>query len=163
VQSVSRTESRLANESNLQSAKDGSFSCNPTGKGLSSDIASTTDGGLTWVPDQLPADVPQPEFSGLACPTDNECWVSGSEAVPQTIGNASDAGSSMLLGTTDGGTTWSKVTFSVPSSSPNYDGQSYLEIGLISCPTASVCAALGGAAQSSPTAPVYSLVIPSGG
>jgi hypothetical protein len=57
------------------------FSCNPTGKGLSSDIASPTDGGLTWVPDLLPADVPQPEFSGLACPSDNECWVSDSEAV----------------------------------------------------------------------------------
>lgn len=69
----------------------------------------------------------------------------------------------MLLGTTNGGTTWSKVTFSVPEGAPNYDGQSYLSMGLISCATANVCAALGAAAQGSPTTPVYSLVIPPSG
>ena len=67
----------------------------------------------------------------------------------------------MLLGTTDGGATWSKVTFSVPTNAPNYDGQSYLSIGSIDCPSAGVCAANGVAAQSSPSAPFYSLIAPS--
>ncbi len=165
VQSIARIESRLASEAALKGANS-SFGC--IGTGLSAhqpggDIATTADGGLTWTPDQLPSDVPWPQFSGLACPTDDECWASGSEAVPQQVGNTSDADSSMLLGTIDGGQTWSKVTFSVPSNAPNYEGQSYQNVGLISCATAEVCAALGGAAQGSPTAPVYSLTIPNSG
>jgi hypothetical protein len=136
------------------------FSCNSGGQSLVSDIASTTDGGLTWTPDTLPADVPQPQISGLSCPTDNQCWATGSEAVPQQIGNTYNGGSSMVLGTTDGGSTWSKVTFSVPSNAPNFDGQSYLSIGGIDCPSAGVCVALGVTAQGSPSAPVYSLVVP---
>ena len=63
----------------------------------------------------------------------------------------------MLLGTTDGGSSWSKVTFSVPDGAPNYDGQSYLSIGFITCPTSNVCVANGSTAQGSPTAPIYSL------
>jgi hypothetical protein len=81
------------------------------------------------------------------------CWASGSEAVPITVGGARDGGSSMLLGTTDGGSTWSKVTFSVPAGAPNAYGQSYLSIGSISCPATNACVALGLAAQSSPTTP----------
>jgi photosystem II stability/assembly factor-like uncharacterized protein len=81
----------------------------------------------------------------------------------QQIGNTSDGGSSMLLGTNNAGRTWSRVTFTVPSTAPNYDEQSYLTIGSISCATADVCAAVGAAAQGSPTAPVYSLVVPTGG
>jgi len=46
----------------------------------------------------------------------------------------------------------------VPSGAPNAYGQSYLSIGSISCPAANTCVALGAAAQSSPTAPVYSFV-----
>lgn len=124
------------------------------------DIASTTDGGLSWAPDQMPADVPQPQFSGLSCPTDDQCWATGTEAVPIQIGNTFDGGSSMVLGTTDGGSVWSRVTFSVPASAPNYDGQSYLSIGNISCPTAGTCVALGVGAQSAPSVPVYSFSTP---
>jgi photosystem II stability/assembly factor-like uncharacterized protein len=167
VQAISNVESKLASEANLQAAKsNGGFSCVGTGssaKTYGGDIATTTDGGRTWTPDQLPTDVPQPEFSGLTCPTETECWASGSEAVFQQIGDASNGGSSMLLGTNDAGQTWSKATFTVPSTAPNYDGQSYLSIHSISCATADVCAAVGAAAQGSPTAPVYSLVVPDGG
>ena len=63
----------------------------------------------------------------------------------------------MLLGTTDGGSTWSKVTFSAPAGASNYDEQSYLSLGFITCPTANVCIANGTTAQGSPTAPIYSL------
>jgi hypothetical protein len=61
-----------------------------------------------------------------------------------------------VLGTTDGGSTWSRVTFRVPSSAPDYYGQSYMSIGSISCPAAGSCVALGEGAQSAPSTPTYS-------
>ena len=160
VQRIAQIESAAATNAN-QKVSNG-FSCNPSGHTLVGDIASTTDGGLSWTPNPLPANVPQPQFSGLSCPTTNECWATGSEAVPQQIGNTFNGGSSMVLGTTNGGSTWSRVTFSVPMDAPNYDGQSYLSIGAIDCPSAGVCVALGAGAQSSPSVPTYSLAVPAG-
>jgi photosystem II stability/assembly factor-like uncharacterized protein len=160
VQRVAQAESAATASAN-QEVTNG-FSCNPSGQTLVGDIASTTDGGLSWTPDPLPGDVPEPQFSGLSCPTDNECWATGSEAVPVQIGNEFNGGSSMVLGTANGGSTWSRVTFSVPASAPNYYGQSYLSIGSINCPSAAVCVALGEGAQSSPSVPTYSFTVPPG-
>jgi photosystem II stability/assembly factor-like uncharacterized protein len=162
VQSISQFESQVATNEILKDAQSGSsgFSCNSGGQTVISDIASSSNGGLTWTPDPLPADVPQPQLFGLSCPTDDECWAAGSDAVPQQIGNVHNGGSSVMLGTTDGGSTWSKVTFNVPTDAPNDYGQSYLSIGLIACPSANVCLAQGSTAQSSPSAPLYSLVVP---
>lgn len=154
VQRVAQGESAASATSN-QNPING-FSCNSGGQTLVGDIASTTDGGLSWTPDEMPVEVPQPQFSGLSCPTDDQCWATGTESVPIQIGNTFDGGSSMVLGTTDGGSIWSRVTFSVPASAPNYDGQSYMSIGTISCPTAGTCVALGVGAQSAPSVPVYS-------
>ena len=126
-------------------------------------LASTTNGGKSWALDPIPTDVPGPSFTCLSCPSPEECWASGSESVSQQIGSVGDGDSSMILGTTDGGATWSKVTFSVPQSAPNYDGQSFQSVGQISCARANVCVALGVAAQGSPSAPVYSLVVPQSG
>jgi len=123
-------------------------------------VATSSDGGRSWRPETLPNDVPNPQLDGLACPTATECWVSGSESVPQKIGHAVDEGSPVLLGTTDAGATWSKVTFSVATTAPNPTGQSYLTIGAISCPSADVCLAKGSGAQGADVSPVYSLVIP---
>jgi photosystem II stability/assembly factor-like uncharacterized protein len=123
-----------------------------------SGIATTSDGGSTWQLDQLPSDVPQPSLGNVACASASTCWVSGEEAVPVQIGNVEDGGSAVLLGTTDDGATWSRVTFEVPAGSPNFDGQSYQEIGSISCPGTTTCLALGITAQGSPTAPIYSLL-----
>lgn len=125
-----------------------------------SDIASSSDGGLTWTPDVLPPDVPAPDLNGLSCPTATECWAAGQEEVAQKIGKGIDMGSPVLIGTTDGGSTWSKVVFSVPSTAPNAAGQSYLSIGSVTCPTNSLCLARGTAAQGSRYATVYSLVVP---
>jgi hypothetical protein len=119
-------------------------------------VASTTDGGLSWTPDSMPADVPQPVFDGLSCPTDSQCWVTGSDVVPRVVGTTYDGGQPILLGTTDGGATWSDVTFSVPEGAPDDYSQSYLSLGGISCPSAGSCVALGDAAQSAPSSPVYS-------
>ena len=161
MQAISEFESEVATSEILKEAQSGSssFSCS-SGQTLISDIASSSNGGLTWTPDPLPADVPQPQLSGLSCPTDKECWAAGSDAVPEQIGNTQNGGSSVLLGTTDGGLSWSKVTFSVPTNAPNDYGQSYLSIGSIACPSANVCLAQGSTAQSSPSAPLYSLVVP---
>jgi len=126
-------------------------------------LASTTNGGESWALDPIPTDVPGPTFVGLSCPSAEECWASGSESVSQQIGNTTDGDSSMLLGTTDGGATWSKVTFSVPQNAPTYEGQSFQSIGLISCATEHVCVAVGSTAQGSRSAPVYTLVVPQSG
>ena len=120
-------------------------------------LASTNNGGLSWTPDSLPSDVPQPVFESLSCPTDSQCWVTGSDAVPRQVGTTYDGGQPILLGTTDGGATWSNVTFSVPTGAPDPYSQSYLSLGGISCPSAGSCVALGNAAQSAPSSPVYSL------
>ncbi len=162
VQGIAQAESLAASIENLKGAGSGDgFSCNSTGQPtFIGAIASTQDGGLSWTPDPLPAAVPEPIFSDLSCPTDNQCWATGSDAVPEQVGTSRNGGSPMLLGTTDGGSTWSNVTFSVPQGAPNYYGQGYLSMGWISCPSTGICVALGTGAQSAPSVPTYSLVVP---
>lgn len=126
------------------------------------DVAATTNGGRTWTPELLPADVPKPAIFGLSCPTASECWIVGQELVSQQVGKSSDSESSVLLGTTNGGATWSKVTFNVPATAPNPTGQSYLAIGAVTCPTASSCLATGAAAAGASVSPVYRFVASSG-
>ncbi len=146
-----------------QGADSTTFACESGGSGYTiiTDIASTSNGGLTWTPEQLPRDVPQPQLSGISCPSDSECWASGSAAIPQQIGSGYNEGSSVLLGTTNAGASWSKVIFSVPNGSPNFDGQSFLSAAFISCPSINDCAANGSGAQSAPSAPIYTLRVPS--
>jgi hypothetical protein len=179
VQAIAKYEASVATNAENSENSYGSVTCVSGSTMLISDVASTTDGGLTWAPEILPSDVPQPQLSGISCPTVTECWIAGSDAVPQVVPSsgsggsvssctfddpgsttfcAVDGGSSVLLGTTDGGATWSKVDFSIRVGAPNFDGQSFLSISSISCPSATVCSALGDAAQSSGTAPFYSLV-----
>ena len=126
------------------------------------DIATSIDGGLTWTAEMMPNNVPSPRFTGISCPTVTECWAAGTELIAEIAGKSTDMSSPVLVGTTDGGATWSKVVFSVPSTAPNVTGQSYLSIGSVTCPTAGVCLARGGAAQGSQYAPLYSLVVPDG-
>jgi photosystem II stability/assembly factor-like uncharacterized protein len=161
VAAISKLEYRYAMAA-FQGADSKSFSCEVGGNGetIISDIASTSDGGRTWTPEQLPSDVPQPQLSGISCPSENECWVSGSAAISQQVGTAYDGGSSVLIGTTNAGTSWSKVIFSVPEGSPNFDGQSFLSAAFISCPTVDDCAANGSGAQGASNAPIYTLRVP---
>jgi hypothetical protein len=162
VASISRAETKLAAAAAAQEqVTTGVTSCTNGRVTTVSDVASSSDGGLTWTPEVLPADVPGPRLNGLSCPTATECWAAGTELVPEKAGKASDMSSPVLIGTADGGSTWSKVVFSVPSTAPNATGQSYLSMGSVTCPTATVCLARGAAAQNSPYAPVYSLIVPS--
>jgi photosystem II stability/assembly factor-like uncharacterized protein len=115
-------------------------------------VATTVNGGLTWTEEPAPANVPHLGIVSMSCPTDSECWVAGTYQ-----GKSNGGDSPVLLGTTNGGVTWSRVTFSVPDGASNYDGQSYLSMGEISCPTVDTCVAWGAIAEGSPSAPVYSL------
>ncbi len=124
---------------------------------------TTSDGGATWQSQAFPGDVPQPLMAGVACSSASDCWVAGSEAVTVTIGNTTDGDSAVILGTTDGGLSWSKVTFTVPPGAPNYEGQSYQGIGPISCPTENACIALGETARGAPETPVYTIAGPGTG
>jgi len=161
VASISKTETKLAAAAAAnEQVTTGVTSCTNARVTTVADVASSSDGGLTWTPEVLPTDVPSPRLNGLSCPTATECWAAGTELVPEKAGKSSDMSSPVLMGTTDAGSTWSKVVFSVPSTAPNATGQSYLSMGSITCPSASVCLARGAAAQSSPYAPVYSLVVP---
>lgn len=136
----------------------GADSCSTSSTMLISAVVTTTDGGLTWQLRPLPADIPNPQLTTLSCASSTLCWLGGQEAVPVVIGNVHNDGSPVLLGTTNGGSSWEKVTFTVPPGAPNYDGQSYLSIGLIGCPSTQACVALGGAAQGAKSTPVYSYV-----
>jgi hypothetical protein len=163
VEAISKTETRLAAAAAAQEySSTHSVGCTNAPFTQVGDVAASTDGGVTWTPEVLPADVPRPQLYGLACPTASDCWAAGQESVPQKIGKGTDLGSPVLIGTTNAGSTWSKVVFSVPSTAPNDTGQSYLTIGQVTCPVANVCVARGGAAQGSRYAPVYSLVAPGG-
>ena len=161
VAAISKLEFGYAMDA-YRSAVSNSFSCESGGNGETtiSDIASTVDGGRTWTPEQLPSDVPQPQLSGISCPSDGECWVSGTAAISEQVGTAYDGGSSVLIGTTNSGTSWSKVIFSVPNGSPNFDGQSFMSVASVSCPSINDCAANGAGAQSAPNAPIYTLRVP---
>jgi hypothetical protein len=134
----------------------GSNWCGTNATTLVTAIAVTTDGGVTWHIRPLPSDIPNPQLTTLSCASAEVCWLGGQEAVPQVIGNAHDDGSPVILGTTNGGSTWKRVTFTVPVGAPNYDGQSYQSIGWISCPTTGACVALGAAAQGAKTTAIYS-------
>jgi hypothetical protein len=121
-------------------------------------VVTTDDGGATWALRPLPSSVPDPQMSDLSCSSAQQCWVGGSEAVPQQIGNVYDGGSSVLLGTTDGGASWSRSTFAIPAGAPNdAGGDAYLAVGEISCPRADTCVALGASDQGSLSTAVYSI------
>ena len=158
VQAIAQAESQKASAAAHNSATSGGgFTCSPNGSTTSGDIASTVDGGRTWTPDPLPKEIAQPNFTSISCPTANECWAAGSAAAASQAGTSHDEGGPILLGTTNGGSSWLPVRFTVPTNAPNYDGQSYLSFGFITCPSVDTCVANGATAQGSPTAPIYTL------
>ncbi|MDA8312140.1 MAG: hypothetical protein M0Z46_16345 [Actinomycetota bacterium] len=163
VAAISKVETKLAAAAAAkEQVTTGVTSCTNGRVTTVADVASSSDGGLTWTPEMLPSDVPKPRLDGLSCPTATECWAAGTELVREQVGKTTDMSSPVLIGTTDGGSTWSKVVFSVPATAPDTTGQSYISMGSVTCPTTRVCLARGGAAEGSGYAAVYSLVVPGG-
>jgi hypothetical protein len=162
IEPIVQFESSLITSANLHAIPNTEgFGCSWPPENSVSDIMSTTDGGNTWTPEQLPASVPAPNLYGLSCPTDNECWASGYDENVQQVPGGANSTESVLLGTTDGGSTWSTVTFNVPSGTPSFQSAFGDGIGRISCPTANVCVATGVGMADSASLPFYRLAIPS--
>jgi hypothetical protein len=138
---------------------DGSFihSCSPSSRTIVSGVITTADGGLTWERKSLPGDVPAPGLSDVSCAAGSLCWAAGQEAVPQQTGNGVNSVSSVVLGTIDGGASWTRTTFHALENAPNdRGGDAYMSIGDISCPSAYFCLGLGVVDQGSKSTPVYS-------
>lgn len=131
-----------------------------------SDLLASADGGRTWAVRPLPASVPDPQLSDLACASDSTCYASGSEAVPERVyggypprvGGAVNGNSPMVVITHDSGVTWTRVTFAIPTHVPpamQADPNAFLSVGDIQCPQPDACIALGGASQGSKSTAVY--------
>ncbi len=119
-------------------------------------VGFSADGGLTWTIRRLPASIPGPELDALACPTASLCYAAGSAAIPQQIGNAYNAGSSLVVVTRDAGRTWQRVSFAVPARVPGgMQADSFLDIGQIQCPLPDACVAIGVSDQGSTSTPIY--------
>jgi|GEM_PF-1250595 len=162
IGTIVQFESSLITSANLQATPNAEdFGCSWPPETSITDIVSTTDGGNTWSPEQLPSSVPAPVLYGLSCPTNNECWASGYDANVQRVPGGANPTESVLLGTIDGGSTWSTVTFNVPPGTPNFESAFGDGIGRISCPTANVCVANGVGIADAASLPFYRLVIPS--
>jgi len=156
VQAIARKAAAAAAEAAAEEAKNGVVGCSYSTTTVS-DIAASSDGGFTWVPEALPANAPQPSLSDIACPSDEDCFVAGSADIPQSFGhNGSNGGSAIVLVTHDGGVSWSRVTFAVPSSVPSgMQVDAFMAIGDIQCPQVNDCTGLGVSDQGSQTTPVY--------
>jgi hypothetical protein len=156
VLAIEQLEAGYAAEANVIEAKDGSVTCGD-GPMIVSDIASTSDGGLTWIPEVLPASAPEPQLSDIVCASADYCIATGSVAVPQRFqSGAINGGSAIVLVTTNDGTDWKGVSFSVPSTIPSgvqYDA--FMAVGDVQCPLVNDCVALGVSDQGSKTTPVY--------
>ncbi len=161
VQAIAQAAGQAATEQEQKDAESGAeiYSCGgPTTKTvLIGALASSVDGGASWTPDPLPTGLPKPTFFGLSCPSDNECWATGSDAMPTQVGAVASSNQPLLLGTTNGGSSWSNVTFSAPQGVPNDLAQSYFATGSISCPSAGNCVALGIGDAGTSSVPAYSL------
>jgi photosystem II stability/assembly factor-like uncharacterized protein len=119
-------------------------------------IAFSSDGGATWTASTLPRSIPYPMIDALTCPTVRTCYAAGSDLIAQRIGNAYNAGSSVVALTHDAGRSWQRVTFTVPAKVPaGMQGDSFLDIGQIQCPRPDACVAIGVSDQGSTSTPIY--------
>jgi hypothetical protein len=119
-------------------------------------IAFSSDGGATWTASTLPRTIPYPMMDALTCPTIQTCYAAGSDLIEQRIGNTTNAGSSVVAITYDAGRTWRRVTFAVPAKVPGgMQGDSFMDIGQIQCPSPDACVAIGVSDQGSTSTPIY--------
>jgi photosystem II stability/assembly factor-like uncharacterized protein len=123
----------------------------------SGEIAVSADGGRTWTQRPLPAGVPDPMITHIACPTDTTCYAAGEDAIPQHFANgSSNGGSAMVVTTHDAGRSWSRVMLARPARVPRgLQIDAFMSVGNIQCPRLNVCVGLGVTDQGTKTTPVY--------
>jgi hypothetical protein len=157
VRAIAQEETSYWTQSNAAEAKAGIITCSGNGTAIISDIAETSDGGLTWVPEALPSSAPQPILSDIVCPSSEVCVATGTVAVPQKFASgALNGGSAIVLTTHNDGATWSSVSFAVPSNIPSgVQLDAFMAVGSVQCPQLNYCIALGVSNQGSKTTPVY--------
>lgn len=78
----------------------------------------------------------------------------------QQVPGGADYSESVILGTTDGGVTWSTVTFNVAPGSSSFESAFGDWINGIDCPTANACVANGIGMADAASLPFYRLAIP---
>ncbi len=110
--------------------------CLAVGGDLDADALETTDGGSSWTPVAIPTS--GYGFSSVWCHDDQRCWVA--EGLPTSL---PDAVGNQVLTTTDGGATWSASSAIAPTI-PDTSG---LGLTSITCPTTTVCTAVGDEIQ----------------
>jgi photosystem II stability/assembly factor-like uncharacterized protein len=119
-------------------------------------IALSSDGGVTWTASTLPHTMPYPMMDTLTCPTSQTCYAAGGDLIAQRIGKTYNAESSVVAVTQDGGRTWQRVSFAVPAKVPGgMQGDSFMQIGQIQCPSPDACVAIGISDQGSTSTPIY--------
>jgi hypothetical protein len=134
----------------------GGVGCTPPAYVEGGAIAASGDGGATWRMLALPPRTPQADLYDISCPDARACWIAGEEAVPQNIpGGGSNGGSAMIIGTMDGGASWSKWTFAAGRLASGQQADSLMAVGEIACPTVNSCVGIGVADEGSYHNPVY--------
>jgi hypothetical protein len=119
-------------------------------------IAFSSDGGVRWTASTFPSSMPYPMIDSLVCPTARTCYGAGGVNIAQRIGNTVNAESSVVAITRNAGRTWQRVSFEVPAKVPGgMQGDSFMQIGQIQCPSPDVCVATGISDQGSTSTPVY--------
>lgn len=163
VAAISKSESRAATQEELREAKSRQqiYLCSAPRHQVSwiNDLATTTDGGLTWTPDSLPSQLASPMFTSLSCPSADQCWAAASFLRPQRMGGDENSNSYALLGTANGGKTWSPVTANLRKGTPIYHGSTSVPVWSIDCASDRVCVSQGGGNQGAPSVPTYSFLI----
>jgi hypothetical protein len=100
--------------------------------------------------------MPYPMMDTLTCPTSQTCYAAGGDLIAQRIGKTYNAESSVVAVTQDGGRTWQRVSFAVPAKVPGgMQGDSFMQIGQIQCPSPDACVAIGISDQGSTSTPIY--------
>jgi photosystem II stability/assembly factor-like uncharacterized protein len=88
-------------------------------------ILETSDGGQVWSPESAPSGIDFSPDGGVSCPTASACTA---------VGQSTINGSAAIVGTIDGGTTWSAQSIAVPALDA---------LTGVSCASPSVCTAVG--------------------
>jgi photosystem II stability/assembly factor-like uncharacterized protein len=133
----------------------GGVGCKPPAYVEGGAIAVSSDGGATWRMLALPPRTPEAGLYDISCPTARACWIAGEQAVPQNTSAGSNGSSAMILGTMDGGASWSKSTFAAGRLASGQQADSLMAVGEIACPAVNSCVGIGIADQGSYHTPVY--------